>query len=325
MKSLRALLIATLLAVASGAGAGEKTAEPPAKVSDAQVAEARKLGVPVAFTNEIGMTFVLVSAGKFMMGSGVPAAEVARHCNMPNAQMGWFVDEHPRHEVTLTAFYMSVHEITQGQYGTLVNTNSMPRNVNREFQACPPEFRGATMPMIFVGCHDADAFFKILNKQEAGQGRRYSLPTEAQWEYACRAGSTTAFSFGETFSTDQANYHGEYTYAGGKKGENREVTVTVGSLPANAWGLHEMHGNVAEWCSNWYTGYMGEAETDPSGPKEKPKTQERVVRGGAWRSYPGACRSACRLRAQERRRKSHIGFRVVCAVRATPDKPEEKE
>ena len=120
-------------------------------------------------------------------------------------------------------------------------------------------------------------------------------------------------------------YPRQYTYADGKKGENREVTVTVGSLPANAWGLHEMHGNVAEWCSDWYADYDGNTETDPTGPEDKPKTQQHVVRGGAWRSYPGACRSACRLRARERSRKNHIGFRAVCAIRTTPAKPEGKE
>ena len=296
-----------------------------AKVSDAQIAEAKKLGIPVAFTNEIGMKFVLVPAGTFMMGSRDSVKKIAQRCNMPQAQQGWFVDEVPRHEVTLTAFYMSIHEVTQGQYATLVR----PSGDNRKdpewlIMRCPAELRGATKPVVLVSMDDSEKFFKALGQREAKDRRRYSLPTEAQWEYACRAGSTTPFSFGETLSTDQANYDGRYTYANGKKGENRGKTVTVGSLPANAWGLHEMHGNVSEWCSDWYADYTGEAETDPKGPKKIPKLQRRVIRGGAWRSYPGACRSACRLQAHSKSRSHHVGFRAVCAIPIKPAEPTQK-
>ena len=292
-----------------------------AKVSQAQIAEAKKLGVPVAFTNSVGMKFVLVPAGKFMMGSRDSAKEVARRCNMPHAQLGWFHDEGPRHEVTLAAFYMSIHEVTQGQYAALVKPTADRRNANWQITACPAEFLGVTKPVVCVGWDDSGAFFDALNQRESEQGRKYSLPTEAQWEYACRAGSTTPFSFGETLSTDQANYDGGYTYADGKRGENRGATVPVGSLPANAWGLHEMHGNVSEWCSDWYAEYAGGPETDPHGPDKEPRNRERVIRGGAWRSYPGACRSACRLSASFHKfRKSHIGFRVCCPLPAKPEK-----
>ena len=294
-----------------------------AKVSKAQVAEAKRLGVPVAFTNSIGMKFVLVPAGKFMMGSEASAKEVVRLCNMPQAQIGWFVDEHPRHEVTLTAFYISIHEVTHWQYVTLAEPNGDPRRSNWEIMRCPVDLLAPDKPVVFVGWGDAAAFFKALNQREAKEGRRYSLPTEAQWEYACRAGSTTPFSLGETLSTDQANYDGGYTYGDGKKGEARGATMPVGSLPANAWGLHEMHGNVSEWCSDWYANYTGAAETDPKGPEKQTRTREHVIRGGSWRSYPGACRSACRLRGSYYRfRKNHIGFRAVCAL---PAESEEKK
>ncbi|MBT3296057.1 MAG: formylglycine-generating enzyme family protein [Verrucomicrobia bacterium] len=294
-----------------------------AKVSEAQIAEAKKLGVPVAFTNELGMKFVLVPAGTFMMGSRDSVKDVAQRCNMPQAQRGWFVDEAPRHEVTLSAFYMSIHEVTQGQYAALMRPSGDDRRrADWLIMRCPAEFQGATTPVVLVSRDDSEKFFKALSQREAKDGRRYSLPTEAQWEYACRAGSTTPFSFGETLSTDQANYDGAYTYADGKQGETRGKTVAVGSLPANAWGLHEMHGNVSEWCHDWHADYVGGPEADPKGPEKG--VREHVIRGGAWRSYPGACRSACRLQAHSRFQSHHVGFRAVCALPALPAKPEKK-
>ena len=294
-----------------------------AKVSEAQIAEAKKLGIPVAFTNELGMKFVLVPAGKFMMGSRDSAKEVAQRCNMSQAQAGWFVDEGPRHDVTLTAFYMSIHEVTQGQYAALMRPSGDDRrHADWLIMRCPAELQGATKPVVLVSRDDSEKFFKALGQREAKDGRRYSLPTEAQWEYACRAGSTAPFSFGETLSIDQANYDGGYTYADGKQGEARGKTVAVGSLPANAWGLHEMHGNVSEWCHDWHADYVGGPETDPKGPEKG--VREHVIRGGAWRSYPGACRSACRLQAHSKFQSHHVGFRAVCAVPTTPEKPTQK-
>jgi formylglycine-generating enzyme required for sulfatase activity len=261
-----------------------------------------------------------VPAGKFMMGSRDSVKEVTQRCNMPQAQQGWFVDEGPRHEVTLTAFYMSIHEVTQGQYAALVRpSGANGRSADWLIMRCPAELQGATKPVVFVARDDSEKFFKALGQREAKGGRRYSLPTEAQWEYACRAGSTTPFSFGETLSTDQANYDGRYTYADGKQGETRGKTVAVGSLPANAWGLHEMHGNVSEWCHDWHADYVGGPETDPKGPDKG--VRERIIRGGAWRSYPGACRSACRLQAHAKHRSHHTGFRAVCAIPIKPATP----
>ncbi len=294
-----------------------------ATVSEAQIAEAKKLGVPVAFTNELGMKFVLVPAGTFMMGSRDSAKDVAQRCNMPQAQAGWFVDEVPRHEVTLTAFYMSIHEVTQGQYAALMRPSGGDRRrADWLIMRCPAELQGATKPVVLVSRRDTEKFFKAFGQREATDGRNYSLPTEAQWEYACRAGSTTPFSFGETLSTDQANYDGGYTYADGKQGETRGKTVAVGSLPANAWGLHEMHGNVSEWCHDWHADYVGGPETDPKGPEKG--VREHVIRGGAWRSYPGACRSACRLRAGAAQQSNYTGFRAVCAIPIKPAEPTQK-
>ena len=232
---------------------------------------------------------------------------------MPNARPTWFPDEHPRHEVTFTnAFYVSAHEVTQASFEAVIK----PKKNKKETAGQPDEFRGGYLPAVYVSWQDAQKFCQGLNRLKPEAGRTYSLPTEAQWEYACRAGSTTPFSFGETVSTDEVNYHGDYIYHDGVKGTHRGGPVPAGSLRANAWGLHEMHGNVSEWCADWYGPYDGAPAVNPTGPAEAPRDKKRVVRGGAWRSYPGACRSACRLRAAINKKADHIGFRVCCTLSA---------
>ncbi|MBL7219841.1 MAG: formylglycine-generating enzyme family protein [Phycisphaerae bacterium] len=282
-----------------------------AKISPAQMAAAKKLGVPVAFENSIGMRFVLIPPGTFMMGSKESAAEVARNCAMPNAGSGWFMDEHPHHKVTLTeAFYMSIHEVTQGAYKTLITPK--PKKPKRGEKTVPEKepaedlakAKDANDPAVMISSSAAEQFCKKLGS--IGK-RKYTLPTEAQWEYACRAGTETPFSFGETISTDQANYHGGYIYGKGKKGKYREKPSPVGSFAPNAWGLYDMHGNVSEWCADRYDKYGNEPVSDPKGPAKG----DRILRGGSWRSYPGACRSAFRLRGAG---TDGVGFRVCCAI-----------
>ncbi len=298
-------------------------------VSKAQLAEAKRLDVPVAFVNGVGIKFVLIPSGTFMMGSAATGVEIARLCNMSNAQPGWFLDEHPRHKVTLTkAFYMSVHEITQEQYFALVKIKSRKGEEKPKGLTLPAgvsqEFRGADKPMIFVKKVEVDTYVKLLEGWEQGMGRTYSLPTEAQWEYACRAGTTTPFFFGKTISPKQANYDGRYTYGDGAKGTNRGVTTPVGQYPPNAWGLYDMHGNVSEWCSDYYGPYEAKDAIDPPGPP-KPRNNERnVVRGGAWRSYPGACRSACRLHGWKGQANSHVGFRLISPLPGSSKTPGKK-
>ena len=285
-----------------------------AKISPAQTAAAKKLGVPVAFENDIGMRFVLIPPGTFMMGSRDPSAEVARNCAMPNASSGWFLDELPRHKVTLTkAFYMSIHEVTQGAHKTLFPPKPPPKKKPKDGEKPAPEkkpedplkAKDAKDPVVNVSSSIADQFCRKLSSSDK---RKYALPTEAQWEYACRAGTETPFAFGETISTDQANYHGNYIYGKGKKGQYREKPSPVGSFPPNAWGLYDMHGNVSEWCADHYDKYGSEAVTDPKGPAKG----DRILRGGSWRSYPGACRSAFRLRQGSSSASS--GFRISCAI-----------
>ena len=318
MKNISQIRLFVIAAAISAAALTAQAENFPssAQVSPAQIAEAEKLGVPVAFANSIGIKFVLIPAGTFTMGSKDTATEVARLCRIPQAQMGWFHDEHPAHTVTLSAaFYMSMHEITHAEYAASITPRKpKDRQRNKQLIECPAEFLGKNKPVVFVSMVDAEKFCTDLSKREVKTKRTYSLPTEAQWEYACRAGSTTSFSFGKTLSTDQANYDGGFAYGDGKKGKNRATTLPVGSLPANAWGLYDMHGNVSEWTADWYDQYDDGPATDPQGPDVAEPLNQRVMRGGAWRSYPGACRSACRLRGSYNARFNHIGFRICCSL-----------
>jgi formylglycine-generating enzyme required for sulfatase activity len=134
----------------------------------------------------------------------------------------------------------------------------------------------------------------------------YRMPTEAEWEYACRAGTTTPFYFGETISTDRANYKGTFIYGSEQQEVYRQKTTPVGCFPANAWGLHDMHGNVWQWCQDRYseTYYAKSPVEDPQGPADG---NHRVIRGGCWGAIASSCRSATRYFQGDR-----IGFRVVC-------------
>jgi hypothetical protein len=146
-------------------------------------------------------------------------------------------------------------------------------------------------------------------------GLAVRLPSEAEWEYACRAGTETPFSFGENITPEQVNYDGGYPYAGGKKGLNRGHTVPVGSLPPNPWGLHEMHGNVWEWCEDWYEEYPRAPQVDPRGPAVG---AGRVLRGGSWSLHGRYCRSAYRFRYGPALRLGSIGFRLALGQAASP-------
>ena len=180
-----------------------------------------------------------------------------------------------QHKVKLTkGFYMGVYTVTQEQWQTVMGNN-------------PSFFEGENLPVESVSWDDCQEFIKKLREKDKKQ---YRLPTEAEWEYACRAGTKTPFHFGETISTDQANYNGEI-YGTGKKGVSRGKTIPVGSFPANAFGLHDMHGNVFQWCQDWVGHYPQKEVVDPQGPE---KGAERVLRGGSWSINPQVCRSASR-------------------------------
>jgi formylglycine-generating enzyme required for sulfatase activity len=191
---------------------------------------------------------------------------------------------------------------------------------NRDGQGEARLLKGETStddrPVERVSWHDAMEFCRRLSQRT---GRRYSLPSEAQWEYACRAGTSTPFHFGETMTTELANYDGNYTYANGPKGEYRQQTTPVGMFPANAWGLQDMHGNVWEWClDHWHGTYEGapvdgSAWLDDEGLNAaKDSKKERLLRGGSWLDFPRSCRSAYRLHFQPDNANYDVGFRVVC-------------
>jgi formylglycine-generating enzyme required for sulfatase activity len=185
-----------------------------------------------------------ISAGSFLMGS-------------PDDEPGRSKTEGPRHEVTLAAFWMAKTPITQAQWRTVA---SWPR-VERDLDLDPSHFKGDNRPVEQVSWHDAMEFCHRLSQRT---GKNYTLPSEAQWEYACRAGTTTPFHFEPTISTEVANYDGNYIYDQGSKGIYRKQTIDVASFPANGWGLHDMHGNVWEWClDEWHDSYDG-APTDGS-------------------------------------------------------------
>ncbi|MEM6260399.1 MAG: SUMF1/EgtB/PvdO family nonheme iron enzyme [Planctomycetota bacterium] len=214
-------------------------------------------------TNSLGMKLAYIPSGEFVMGS--PASEEGR------------LDDEGQHRVRMTRpFLLGTTEVTQGQWRSVMVNN-------------PSQFKGDNLPVEIVSHDDATEFCRRLSQKE---GKPYRLPTEAEWEYACRAGTTSSFSFGLTISTDQSNYNGNFTYGAGRKGVFREKTMPVGSFQPNAWGLYDMHGNVWELCSDWYGDYPEGAVSDPQGPNSG---DERVLRGGSWLFPPIDSRSANRI------------------------------
>lgn len=234
------------------------------------------------FTNSIGMKFAYIPSGTFLMGS--PTNEYERD------------DTEVQHEVALSrGYYMGVTEVTQGQWKAVMGNNPS------SFKDC-----GHDCPVEYVSWDDVQAFIRRLNQKEGTN--RYRLPTEAEWEYACRAGTDTFFYTGGCLTTSEANYDGKYPLFGCEKGDSRRSTVKVGSFSPNAWGLHDMHGNVWEWCEDWYGDYPSGAVTDPKGPSSG---SIRVSRGGSCYSNAEYCRSAYRIRDVRGHRVSYLGFRLA--------------
>lgn len=188
---------------------------------------------------------------------------------------------------------MGATEVTQALWVALMGTN-------------PSKFKGDNLPVEMVKWDDCQEFIRKLNQLT---GKCYRLPTEIEWEYACRAGTTTPFNTGGNITTDEANYNGKHPYNGNAKGWYRKKTTTVGSFDPNAWGLYDMHGNVWEWCNDQYSTYSTSAQTDSEGSSSG--TRRCVLRGGSWYDKASYCRSADRRNDNPHDRYKYLGFRLV--------------
>jgi uncharacterized protein (TIGR02996 family) len=228
---------------------------------------------------DVALAGVFIPPGAFLMGSNEHESE------------------QPVHRVTLTAgFFMAVLPTTQAQWQAVMGTN-------------PSHFKGPIRPVEKVSWDDCQAFCTKLTAHLSGSAT-VRLPTEAEWEYACRAGTTTHYHFGDVPSADRANYNGAQTWNGSKKGKNRNQTTDVGACPPNPWGLFDLHGNVWEWCADEYGPYAGNEQTDPSANVINSGNSSRVLRGGSWLVNPRHCRAADRGRISPATRRYYFGFRV---------------
>jgi formylglycine-generating enzyme required for sulfatase activity len=235
--------------------------------------------------SQVGLDMILVEGGEFLMGS--PEDEPKRHN-----------DEGPQHLVQVPTFFMGRYPITQAQWRLVAET--MPQ-VKQELQPDPSGFKGENFPVKQVTWFDAVEFCARLSAQTKQQ---YRLPSEAEWEYACRAGTTTAFYYGSTITTELANYDG-------KVGQ----TTPMGQYAyPNAFGLCDMQGNVWEWCADhWHDSYEGAPMDGSAWLNETAESHtSRVIRGGSWFSFPPYCRSASRIDSDPRGSNGDVGFRVVC-------------
>jgi formylglycine-generating enzyme required for sulfatase activity len=248
--------------------------------------------------DSVELEMVAIPAGEFMMGS-------------PENEKDRSNSESPQHQVKVSEFFMGRYPVTQAEWRAVAG---FPK-IDRELDSEPSRFKGDDRPVERVNWHEAVEFCQRLSKTT---GRNYRLPSEAEWEYACRAGTKTPFHFGETITTDLANYDGNYVYGEGPKGEYRNETTPVGQFKvANNFGLCDLHGNVWEWCAEpWHSNYQS-APVDGSVWEEGGDDSTRVLRGGSWYRNPRYCRSAFRYFFTPDLRDYTFGFRVVCAVRGS--------
>lgn len=253
------------------------------------------------------LEMVAIAGGTFLMGS-------------PQTEDGWHPTQSPQHEVTVKSFFISKFPITQAQWQVVA---SFPK-VNQDLNPNPSCFQGEDRPVEQVSWYDAREFCDRVSQYTESQ---YRLPSEAEWEYSCRASTQTPFHFGETITTNLANYSGvdwEYlgkvcskgAYGAGPKGEDRRETTPVCSFGvANSFGLYDLHGNVREWCADyWHSSYLG-ASADGTARIVGKDSQKRVLRGGSWNVGPEKCRCAYRVRFDADASLYDVGFRVVAAAR----------
>lgn len=246
---------------------------------------------------DVALEMVAIPSGQFQMGS-------------PPNETGRYDDEGPQYEVTVEPFFISRYPVTQAQWRAVA---AYPQ-VERSLEADPSRFKGGDRPVERISWNDAVEFCQRLSIKT---GCEYRLPTEAEWEYACRAGTTTPFHFGETITTKVANYAGD-AYGNGPERKLRGETTRVGSFPANAYGLHDMHGNVREWClDHWHENYQGVSSDGSAWISSDKRELGRVIRGGSWNADARFCRSAYRSWDYPNFTILNLGFRVVCVAPRT--------
>jgi formylglycine-generating enzyme required for sulfatase activity len=280
----------------------------------------RALNFGETLSSGVGMDMVLIPAGVFTMGS--PQYEPERRFN-----------EGPQHSVTLDSFFMSARPVTQAQWAAVVSEH--PAKFSRGLDPFPSFFKGDNLPVETISWNQADEFCRRLAEIT---GRDYRLPSEAEWEYACRAGSTGPFNVGPTITTDLANYCGEGgavcgeksvasdeydgvtyksgAYDQGPTGKFRGTTTPTGTFPPNQFGLYDMHGNVWEYCLDSATTTYADAPTDGSAYLKGPPGGDKILRGGSWSHNPAICRSAYRDRMSPDYPgwQGRVGMRIVCTI-----------
>jgi len=249
-----------------------------------------------------GMAFIWLDGGCFQMGqSKNESRELLREAHRYRYDL-YYSDELPQHRVCVSGFWLASRETTQHQWKRVMDDAPFKPDLI------------STLPAQNLSWNDAIAFTRALEKKNGAT--TFRLPTEAEWEYAARGGTDTPFAFGSTISTDQANYNGLYIFGDGRLGQLRESATPVGTFPANPFGLYDMHGNVWEWCNDWYRKnyYRSSPEKDPPGPTGGEK---KVLRGGSWYTKPRSIRSANRYADKAENRVHDYGMRIV-AVRPGP-------
>jgi formylglycine-generating enzyme required for sulfatase activity len=261
-------------------------------------------------TGAAGIELVYIPPGSFMMGSSDAdvkrTVEDAKNKNFI-VTLDWLKFEVPQHPVTLReGFWMGKYEITRAQWEAIMNYDPSNRDRNNS--------PGDNLPVDSVSWNDAQRFIRKLN--EADDGFEYRLPSEAEWEYATRAGTTTAFAFGDSLGSNQANFDGNFPYGGAAKGDAQGRTTPVGSFKPNRWGLYDMHGNVWEWVQDvWHESYADDAPKDGAAWLRGGDTRYRMLRGGSWGDVADGLRSAARIRREPDNRHDSLGLRVVAVAR----------
>lgn len=248
--------------------------------------------IAIELGNGISLEMVKIPGGTFQMGSAEGEGRDS---------------EHPQHPVTIPSFLMGKYAVTQAQWRAVVALPQVEISLNPD----PSYFKGDNRPVETISWYEAIEFCQRLSRLT---GHLYRLPSEAEWEYACRAGTTTPFHFGQTITAELANYDANYTFAEEPKGNYREQTTPVGQFSPNAFGLYDTHGNVWEWCAD-----HGHENYQDAPKDEKPwitggRAEVRVSRGGSWNYYPAGCRSAVRYFSLPADRNFKFGFRVSRAV-----------